>query len=74
MGLKPKAKATGPSKQDIARQDEADRKATEAENNANEKLSSTQAAAVKSRTGRRLLLAPGREDEIGKLSGSSGGF
>ena len=74
MGIKPKVKATGPSKEELARQAEADRLAKQREDTANAQLSSTQAASVKSRTGRRLLLAPGREDQISKLSGSAQGF
>lgn len=71
MGLKPKATVSGPSQEELARQAAADAKAKAAEDSANAKLSSTQAASVKSRTGRRLLFAPGREDQVSSLSGST---
>lgn len=42
-------------------------KAKEAEDKANTRISQTARASYGRRTGRRLLIAPGREDEIGTL-------
>jgi hypothetical protein len=66
----------GPSQADLDRQAEAERKAKEAEDAANEKVSASSRASYNSRTGRRLLLAPGREDKnatLGSNNGTSGG-
>lgn len=52
-----------------ARAAEAEKKAKSAEEKANTQLSSTARASYGRRTGRRLLIAPGREDEISKLGG-----
>ena len=46
---------------------DAEKKAASAEEKANTQLSSTARASYGRRTGRRLLLAPGREDEISTL-------
>jgi hypothetical protein len=65
-------KATGPTAEQLAAQKESERRAKEAETNANKELSSSARFATNRRTGRRLLLAPGREDEIAQLGGGSG--
>ncbi len=52
-----------------ARAADAEKKANAAEEKANTQLSSTARASYGRRTGRRLLIAPGREDEISKLGG-----
>lgn len=52
-----------------ARAAAAEKTAAEAEEKANTQLSSTARASYGRRTGRRLLLAPGREDEVSKLGG-----
>lgn len=67
-------KPQGPSAEQIEAQRKAEERAKAAEDSANEKLSSAKRASVGSRTGRRLLIAPGREDEISKLGGAGGGF
>lgn len=67
--FKPKAPDT--SKQDAA-QEEAAERAKQNEERANKELSSASRFATKRRTGRRLLLAPGREDEIANLGGGQG--
>jgi len=63
----------GPSEEDLKRQADAEASAKMAEERANEKISSSTRASVGRRTGRRLLLAPGREDQISSLGGGSSG-
>lgn len=55
-------KPTGPSKDDLARQAEAERVSKERDTAAGREVQSQSRAAYGRRTGRRLLLAPGRED------------
>ena len=57
------------SAQDKLQADQAKR-AKDNEESANRELSSSARFATKRRTGRRLLLAPGREDDIASLGGS----
>lgn len=64
-------KPVGPSADQLAAQAEAEKRSKEAEDSANSKLSSAKKAAIGSRTGRRLLIAPGREDDMSKLGSSS---
>lgn len=70
----------GSKSPDTSAQNEAARKAEERaataeaeakkrEQTANEQLSSTARASYGRRTGRRLLIAPGREEDISKLGG-----
>ncbi len=65
-----------PKTPDTTAQDEAlaesERRADLEEERTNKELSSSARFATNRRTGRRLLLAPGREDEIATLGGSSG--
>lgn len=69
----PKApKATGPTAEQLAAQAESERRAKETEEAANKELSSSARFATNRRTGRRLLLAPGRENEIAQLGGGTG--
>lgn len=56
-----------------ARAAEQEKKAADQEEKANRQLSSTARASYGRRTGRRLLIAPGREDQIGTLGGSQSG-
>lgn len=65
MGAKPKVQ--GPTQAQLDAQAEADRRAKEKETTANKELSSASRFAKNRRTGRRLLLAPGRESEIAQL-------
>lgn len=73
-----KPKATGPTDEQLAAQKASERRADQAEERANKELSSASRFAVNRRTGRRLLLAPGREDEVANLGGgdnkSAGNF
>ena len=73
MSLGSKPKISGPSEADLKRQKEAEARANAQEEKANMQLSSTARASYGRRTGRRLLIAPGREDQVGALSGSGGG-
>lgn len=52
-----------------ARAAKQEAKAKEQEKKANTQLQSTARASYGRRTGRRLLIAEGREDQIGKLGG-----
>lgn len=63
-------KPTGPSQDQLAKQAEAERAAKDREIAANKEVQSQSAAATGRRTGRRMLLAPGRE---GGMSGTLGG-
>lgn len=67
-----KPKPTGPSEEELAAQKKSAARADASEERANKQLSSAARFATKRRTGRRLLLAPGREDEIATLGGSGG--
>jgi hypothetical protein len=67
--FKPKSPDT--SKQDALQADQM-AKAKQNEQRSNEQLSSAARFATKRRTGRRLLLAPGREDELANLGGGQG--
>jgi len=73
-----KPKVRGPSKAQLKAQKDAEDRAKSSEDRANKQLSEQARFATKRRTGRRLLLAPGREDEIASLgssaSGQSGNF
>lgn len=64
---------TGPSKADLAAQAEAERLAKEKEANANKEIQSQSQAAYGRRTGRRLLLAPGREGQLASTLGGGSG-
>lgn len=46
----------------------AEADAKQAESEANRKTAASTRASLGRRTGRRLLIAPGREDQIGKLN------
>lgn len=63
-------KPTGPSADQLAKQAEAERAAKDQAKAANEEIQSQSASAYGRRTGRRMLLAPGRE---GGMSGTLGG-
>lgn len=52
-----------------ARAAQAEKDAAAAEERANTQLNSTARASYGRRTGRRLLLAPGREDQVATLGG-----
>lgn len=67
-----KPKVKGPSDEQLAAQKKADQNAKNAEERANRELSSATRASTNRRTGRRLLLAPGRENEIAQLGGGTG--
>lgn len=56
-----------PSKEQLAAQADAERRAKEAEEKANKQVSQTARASYGRRTGRRILIAPGREDASSKL-------
>jgi len=66
-----------PKTPDTSAQDEAlaesERRAEQNEERANKELSSAARFAKSRRTGRRLLLAPGREDQLGQLGGGGSG-
>lgn len=66
-------KASGPSAEQLQAQKDADSRVKQTEERTNKELSSASRFAVKRRTGRRLLLAPGREDELASLSGDQTG-
>ena len=51
----------------------AEASADKAEAKANKQLSSTARASYGRRTGRRVLLAEGKEDKVGSLSGGGSG-
>jgi len=69
----PKApKPQGPTDAQLRAQKKADKAAERGEERTNKQLSSAARLAKGRRTGRRLLLAPGREDEIAQLGGGSG--
>lgn len=70
MGSKPKSQ--GPTKEQLAAQAEADKRSKEREESANRQMSSASRFAKNRRTGRRLLLAPGRENEIAQLGDGQG--
>lgn len=70
--FKPSGEDTGPTDEQLVAQKESDKRAKTNEEKANKELSSAARFAKGRRTGRRLLLAPGREDEIATLGGSSG--
>lgn len=63
---------SGPSQAQLDAQAKADRAAAQKEERANKELSSAARFAKGRRTGRRLLLAPGREDQAASLGGGSG--
>ncbi len=68
----PKApKPQGPSPEQLKAQRESAAAAKRGEERTNKQLSSAARFAKGRRTGRRLLLAPGREDEIAQLGGGS---
>lgn len=69
MGKFSPPKPKGPSEEQLKAQRESERRAKEGEERANKELSSSARFATNRRTGRRLLLAPGREDEIAQLGG-----
>lgn len=60
-------KPSGPTAEQLKAQADAEKRASEAEQRTNEALSSTARASYGRRTGRRLLLAPGREDSQATL-------
>jgi hypothetical protein len=60
---------TGPSADDLARQAEAERVSKDKDTAAGKEVQSQSRAAYGRRTGRRVLLAPGREDEMAKTLG-----
>lgn len=68
---KPK-KPSGPTEEQLQAQRDADKRARDAEEKSNRELSSATRATKNRRTGRRLLLAPGRENEIAQLGGGEG--
>lgn len=69
---KPKPKVQGPTEDQKRAQAAAEKRAADQEERANKELSSATRATRNRRTGRRLLLAPGREDEISRLGGGTG--
>ena len=71
MGFFSAPKVQGPSQAQLDAQAKSEESAKLAEERANKQLSSASRFAVNRRTGRRLLLAPGREDEISQLKGNS---
>lgn len=62
MGSKKPPPVQGPTKEDIEAQSEAERASKDQSTAANQEIQSQSRAAYGRRTGRRLLLAPGRED------------
>lgn len=66
-----------PSTPDTSKQEAAlekqEAQAAKQEEKANRELSSSARFAKSRRTGRRLLLAPGRENEVAQLGGGGGG-
>lgn len=72
MGSK-SPKPTGPSADDLARQAEAERRAKDRETAANSEVQSQSRAAYGRRTGRRTLLAPGREAGMASTLGGGSG-
>lgn len=71
MQKKPTIK--GPSQEELDRQKAAEERANAQETRANEQISSTARASYGRRTGRRILIAPGRENAIGTIGGGSSG-
>lgn len=71
MGAKaPKVQeAQGPSQESLDAQAEAERAAKDRATNANKEVQSQSQAAYGRRTGRRLLLAPGREGQLASTLG-----
>lgn len=70
MGNKaPQPADTGPSEEDLARQSDAERTAKEKDTAAGKEVQSQSRAAYGRRTGRRVLLAPGRENELASTLG-----
>lgn len=60
---------TGPSANDLAKQADAERAAKDQSTAANQEIQSQSSAAYGRRTGRRLLLAPGREGQLATTLG-----
>lgn len=67
-----KPKPQGPSDEQLAAQRANEKRAKDQETRANKELSSAARFTKNRRTGRRLLLAPGRENEIASLGGGAG--
>lgn len=63
-----KPKVQGPSQAQLDAQAAAEKRAADAEQKANEQLSSTARAGYGRRTGRRILLAPNRENQLSQQS------
>lgn len=59
----------GPSQEQLDAQRKSEERAKANEERTNRELSSAARFSTKRRTGRRLLLAPGREDELAQLGG-----
>lgn len=65
-------KPSGPTQEQLDAQNKSEERAQANEDRTNKELSSAARFSKKRRTGRRLLLAPGREDEIAQLGSGSG--
>jgi len=73
MGGKKPPPVQGPSEADKARQADAEKRAKDRETAANQEIQSQSKAAYGRRTGRRTLLAPGREGGVASTLGGGSG-
>lgn len=69
MGGKAPQPETGPTQDQIDAQTAAEKAAKDRETAANQEVQSQSQAALGRRTGRRLLLAPGREGQLASTLG-----